>query len=257
MTTSASARRPLASGARRAAWRSRSARLSGGLLLVHFWFGSIFLINAPLVLRGGRGVALCRARVEESAASPRRHRSDCLLGTTGVTCLTLAIIEGPSWGWHSATTLSLFAGRARRPRRLRALRAAPRRTAARRAHFFESRLLRRGGRDRDELLRAFRLHLPHHSVLSVDPGLLGAVGGRAHSALRGRRDGGHTTRGGYRPASRGALRRGGGPAHRRRRPRLGRHDCGARRLRRPGDGDDDDLWPSASPSSTLPPRRRS
>ncbi len=80
----------------------------GGLLLVHFWYGSIFLINAPLVLVA---VVLSNYVVPEST-SPTRRRLDVVglvLGTSGVTMLTLAIIQGPSWGWHSLTTFTLFA----------------------------------------------------------------------------------------------------------------------------------------------------
>ncbi|HEY1824687.1 MAG TPA: MFS transporter [Acidimicrobiales bacterium] len=79
----------------------------GGLLLVHYWFGSIFLINGPLVL-----VAVVASQiVVPESSSPMRHRLDfvgLVLGTTGVTGLTLAIIEGPTWGWHSVTTWALF-----------------------------------------------------------------------------------------------------------------------------------------------------
>jgi EmrB/QacA subfamily drug resistance transporter len=80
----------------------------GGALLVHFWYGSIFLINAPLVL-----VAIvASAFVVPESRSPRQRPVDLgglVLGTTGVAALTLAIIEGPAWGWRSATTLGVFA----------------------------------------------------------------------------------------------------------------------------------------------------
>jgi EmrB/QacA subfamily drug resistance transporter len=80
----------------------------GGSLLVHFWYGSIFLINAPLVI-----VAIVAAAyVVPESKSPERRRFDFLglvFGTVAVTLLTLAIIEGPSWGWRSATTVSLLA----------------------------------------------------------------------------------------------------------------------------------------------------
>jgi EmrB/QacA subfamily drug resistance transporter len=79
----------------------------GGSLLVHFWYGSIFLINAPLVL-----VAIVAAAyVVPESKSPEQRRFDfvgLIFGTVAVTLLTLAIIEGPSWGWRSATTVSLF-----------------------------------------------------------------------------------------------------------------------------------------------------
>ncbi|MCU1362521.1 MAG: Drug resistance transporter, EmrB/QacA subfamily [Acidimicrobiaceae bacterium] len=79
----------------------------GGALLVHFWYGSIFLINAPLVVI----VIVASAFVVPESKSPRRRPLDLgglILGTTGVATLTLAIIEGPAWGWRSGTTLSIF-----------------------------------------------------------------------------------------------------------------------------------------------------
>ncbi len=80
----------------------------GGSLLVHFWYGSIFLINAPLVV-----VALvASAYVMPESKSPLQRRIDIgglLLGTTGVTLLTLATIQGPSWGWRSSSILGLYA----------------------------------------------------------------------------------------------------------------------------------------------------
>ncbi|HEY5111306.1 MAG TPA: MFS transporter [Acidimicrobiales bacterium] len=80
----------------------------GGSLLVHFWYGSIFLINAPLVLFAVIAVGF----VVPESKSPQRRRLDLVglvLGTAGVTALTLAIIEGPSWGWRSAGTVLVFA----------------------------------------------------------------------------------------------------------------------------------------------------
>jgi EmrB/QacA subfamily drug resistance transporter len=79
----------------------------GGALLVHFWYGSIFLINAPLVLLA----IVASAFVVPESKSPLRRRVDLgglALGTTGVATLTLAIIEGPAWGWRSAPTLGVF-----------------------------------------------------------------------------------------------------------------------------------------------------
>ena len=80
----------------------------GGALLVHFWYGSIFIINAPLVLIA----IVAAAYVVPESKSPLRRPFDLAglsLGTAGVTLLPLAIIEGPSWGWRSVTTTSLFA----------------------------------------------------------------------------------------------------------------------------------------------------
>jgi EmrB/QacA subfamily drug resistance transporter len=79
----------------------------GGSLLVHFWYGSIFLVNIPIV-----AVALvASAIVVPESKSPSVHSLDLgglALGTVGVSALVLAIIQGPSWGWRSGTTLALF-----------------------------------------------------------------------------------------------------------------------------------------------------
>ncbi len=79
----------------------------GGALLEHFWYGSIFLVNVPIVV-----VTL----VAGQALIPRlpkvaSHRFDfrgVLISTVGVTSLVLAIIEGPQWGWASIGTLACF-----------------------------------------------------------------------------------------------------------------------------------------------------
>ena len=81
--------------------------IAGGLLLVHFWYGSVFLINAPLVAIA----LLASARVVPESRSPRRRCLDfgvLFLGTAGVSLLTLALIEGPTWGWSSDSTVGLF-----------------------------------------------------------------------------------------------------------------------------------------------------
>jgi EmrB/QacA subfamily drug resistance transporter len=82
--------------------------LVGGALLNHFWYGSIFLVNIPIVLVTLLGGWL----IVPESKSPLRRKVDAgglVLGTTGITALVLAIIEGPTWGWLSARTLTLFA----------------------------------------------------------------------------------------------------------------------------------------------------
>jgi DHA2 family multidrug resistance protein-like MFS transporter len=79
----------------------------GGALLEHFWYGSIFLVNVPIVvvtLVAGQALI---PRLPKVAA----HRFDfrgVLISTVGVTSLVLAIIEGPQWGWASIGTLACF-----------------------------------------------------------------------------------------------------------------------------------------------------
>ncbi|HBW17799.1 MAG: MFS transporter [Streptosporangiaceae bacterium] len=77
----------------------------GGLLLAHFWWGSVFLINVPLVALALAGVALT---VPETA-EPGGHRLD-LVGTVLVAgslfAIVDAIIEAPSRGWTAPLTLA-------------------------------------------------------------------------------------------------------------------------------------------------------
>jgi len=69
--------------------------ITGGLLLEHFWWGSIFLINVPIVLLA---VPLILLLVPESA-DPAPKRLDpigVVLSFAGVTALVYGIIEGGS-----------------------------------------------------------------------------------------------------------------------------------------------------------------
>ncbi len=81
--------------------------LSGGWLLQHFWWGSVFMVNIPIValaLIGGR------LFVPESK-DPSPHRLDpvgALLSIVGLVALVWAIIEAPGQGWTDSTTLATF-----------------------------------------------------------------------------------------------------------------------------------------------------
>jgi len=80
----------------------------GGLLLSHFWWGSVFLINVPLVAIALAGVFLA---VPETA-EPGGHRLD-LVGTLlvagSLVAIVDAIIEAPGRGWIGSTTLAELA----------------------------------------------------------------------------------------------------------------------------------------------------
>ncbi|HEY0535723.1 MAG TPA: MFS transporter [Actinoplanes sp.] len=72
----------------------------GGLLLEHFWWGSVFLINVPIALAG---VVLVSVLVPESR-DPRPGRIDIpgvLLSIVGLTLLTYGVIEGGDKGFGS------------------------------------------------------------------------------------------------------------------------------------------------------------
>ncbi|MFF3740508.1 MFS transporter [Streptomyces sp. NPDC002566] len=78
--------------------------LIGGVMLNHFWWGAIFLINIPVALLGLIAVA---ALVPESRhkAGDRPDLVGAVLSTVGMTAVVYAIITGPEHGWTSARVL--------------------------------------------------------------------------------------------------------------------------------------------------------
>ena len=80
----------------------------GGLLLSRFWWGSVFLVNVPLVVVV---LAISWWAVPESR-NPGASQFDPLgvvLSVVGVSALVWATIQAPTEGWGSATTLRSFA----------------------------------------------------------------------------------------------------------------------------------------------------
>jgi EmrB/QacA subfamily drug resistance transporter len=82
--------------------------ITGGWLLEHFWWGSVFYINIPVVIVA---VAATIAFVPESkdVHTPRLDRVGLLLSIASITAVVFTIIEAPVYGWLSAET---FAGTA-------------------------------------------------------------------------------------------------------------------------------------------------
>lgn len=82
--------------------------LSGGWLLQHFWWGSVFMVNIPIV-----ALALLGGRLfvpESKDPSPRGlDPFGALLSIVGLVTLVWAIIEAPGRGWTDGTTLGAFA----------------------------------------------------------------------------------------------------------------------------------------------------
>ncbi|MBD9734335.1 MFS transporter [Streptomyces sp. H28] len=79
--------------------------LVGGLMLNHFWWGSIFLVNLPVVALGLVAVV---ALVPESRnrQGDRPDLLGALLSTIGMSALVYAIISGPEHGWSSGRVLA-------------------------------------------------------------------------------------------------------------------------------------------------------
>ena len=80
----------------------------GGALLEHFWYGSIFLVNVPIVVVTVLVGHVLIPRLPR-VTGRRFDIRGVVLSTAGVTSLVLAIIEGPQWGWTATGTALCFA----------------------------------------------------------------------------------------------------------------------------------------------------
>ncbi len=76
----------------------------GGLLLAHFWWGSVFLINVPVALLGF-AVAIPLLPDSRDLGAPRPDLVGVLLSVGGIGLLLWAVIEAPVSGWSSAPVL--------------------------------------------------------------------------------------------------------------------------------------------------------
>jgi EmrB/QacA subfamily drug resistance transporter len=82
----------------------------GGILLDHFWWGSIFLVNAPIV---AAGVVVGLRTIPESRKEDVRRLDvvGALLSVVGLGVFLFGVIEGPDRGWLSPEVLgSLVVG---------------------------------------------------------------------------------------------------------------------------------------------------
>jgi EmrB/QacA subfamily drug resistance transporter len=78
--------------------------ITGGLLLDHFWWGSVFLINVPIVVAGVIAIAL----VVPESRNPVRAKVDfggVLLSIAGLVLLTYGIIQGGEKDTVAAATV--------------------------------------------------------------------------------------------------------------------------------------------------------
>lgn len=81
----------------------------GGLLLQNFWWGSVFLINLPII-----AVAVVAGRLLIPESRNEQHAGldglGLVLTVAGSLLLVDGIIEGPAHGWFSARTLGFIVG---------------------------------------------------------------------------------------------------------------------------------------------------
>ena len=82
--------------------------VTGGWLLEHFWWGSVFLVNAPVVV-----IALVAGwKLVPTSRDPDARPLDplgALLSIAGLVVLVWAIIEAPDHGWTDPLILEAFA----------------------------------------------------------------------------------------------------------------------------------------------------
>ncbi len=82
--------------------------LTGGYLLEHFWWGSIFLVNVPIVLTA----LVLGHRLVPTTKDPDAGRLDPLglvLSISAIALLVYTVIEAPHRGWTDPVTIASFA----------------------------------------------------------------------------------------------------------------------------------------------------
>lgn len=85
-----------------------SGPVTGGLLLEHFYWGSIFLALAPLALVAA-GLAFWLVPESRDPSVPRLDRRGLVVSIAMLGALVYTVIEAPDRGWSSAATLGGFA----------------------------------------------------------------------------------------------------------------------------------------------------
>jgi EmrB/QacA subfamily drug resistance transporter len=82
--------------------------VTGGWLLQHYWWGSIFLVNVPLAAL----TLIAGFRLIPESRDPAAGRPDplgALLATGGLLALVYGVIEAPTRGWGGRVSLTAFA----------------------------------------------------------------------------------------------------------------------------------------------------
>jgi EmrB/QacA subfamily drug resistance transporter len=82
--------------------------LAGGYLLEHFYWGSVFLVNVPIVIAALIGGRLFVPTSKDPSA-PKLDPLGAVLSIAGLTALLWTIIEAPAKGWTSSATVAGFA----------------------------------------------------------------------------------------------------------------------------------------------------
>ena len=178
----------------------------GGWLLSHFWWGSVFLVNVPVVI-----VALIAGRlIVPDSKDPHPSALDpvgAVLSIVGLVSLVYGIIEAPGHGWTSPETVLTLGFALLVLARVRGL-GVPQRPPDARRHVLREPAVHRGEHlDRDGVLRALRIALLPDAVPAVRAGLHGARSRDPDRAARAGADGVGAAR---RPPHRAGRQQGAG-----------------------------------------------
>ena len=82
--------------------------VTGGFLLDHFWWGSVFIVNVPIVI----GAIIAGRFLVPTSRNPQQPRIDVVgagLSIVALVALVASIIEAPSNGWTDPLILAGFA----------------------------------------------------------------------------------------------------------------------------------------------------
>jgi EmrB/QacA subfamily drug resistance transporter len=79
----------------------------GGLLLAHFWWGSVFLVNIPIAV-AGFALAIWLIPDSRNPASRKPDLPGAALSIAGLGLLLWSLIEAPVRGWASAQVLAVL-----------------------------------------------------------------------------------------------------------------------------------------------------
>ncbi|MEU8220811.1 MFS transporter [Micromonospora taraxaci] len=77
----------------------------GGYLIEHFWWGTIFLINLPIVAVAAITVAVFLPESRDPNP-PRPDPAGAVLSTVGLVAFVYAVIEAPERGWTAPTVIA-------------------------------------------------------------------------------------------------------------------------------------------------------
>jgi EmrB/QacA subfamily drug resistance transporter len=81
--------------------------VASGWLLGHFWYGSVFLVNVPIIL----GALLLGAFLVPKSRDPEEASLDPIgagLSIVGISSLVYGLIQAPDKGWSSTETIAAF-----------------------------------------------------------------------------------------------------------------------------------------------------